>query len=172
MSYRQKKAVESSIKRREHTVKGKVYVGYEAYFGTDPFTKKPIRMMRDTEDELKKAIKDFYLRHQAGGDAAVRLTAIQALDAKNALDELAAAGMNISLAEAVRAFLGGAARVSADDSNMTLGAAWQEYYDSKPEGDDKTKHRYSTGKFVQIYGADKRLSLVTAKEVAAYLDTN
>ena len=172
MSYRQKKAVESSIKRREHTVKGKVYVGYEAYFGTDPFTKKPIRMMRDTEDELKKAIKDFYLRHQAGGDAAVRLTAIQALDAKNALDELAAAGMNISLAEAVRAFLGGAARISADDSNMTLGAAWQEYYDSKPEGDDKTKHRYSTGKFVQIYGADKRLSLVTAKEVAAYLDTN
>ena len=172
MSYRQKKAVESSIKRREHTVKGNVYVGYEAYFGTDPFTKKPIRMMRDTEDELKKAIKDFYLRHQAGGDAAVRLTAIQALDAKNALDELAAAGMNISLAEAVRAFLGGAARISADDSNMTLGAAWQEYYDSKPEGDDKTKHRYSTGKFVQIYGADKRLSLVTAKEVAAYLDTN
>lgn len=172
MSYRQKRMVEASIKRREHTVKGKVYVGYEAYFGTDPFTKKPVRMMRDTEEELKKAIKDFYLRHQTGGDAAVRLTPIQALDAKTALDELATAGENISLTEAVRAFLGGVMCVSADNNDITLGAAYQEFYNGKPEGDDKTKHRYSTGKFVQTYGADKHLAIVTAKEIVEYLDSN
>ena len=58
MSYRQKKDVEASIKRREHTVKGKVYVCYEAYFGTDPFPpRKPVRITRDTEEDLKKAIK-------------------------------------------------------------------------------------------------------------------
>ena len=173
MSYRQKKEVEASIKRREHTVKGKVYVCYEAYFGTDPFPpRKPVRITRDTEEELKNAIKDFYLRHQAGGDAAARLTAMQALDAKTALDELAAAGENISLTEAVRAFLGGAVRVSGNDSDITIGAAWQKYYDGKKEGDDKTKHKYSTGKFVNAYGADKRLSLVTAKEVVDYLEAN
>ena len=172
MSYRQKKEVEASIKRREHTVKGKVYVGYEAYFGTNPFSKKPVRIMKGTEEELKKAIKDFYLRHQSGGDAAVRLTAVQALDAKNAIDELSAAGEDISLTEAVRAYLGGSVRVSGDASAITIGEAWNEFYNSKPEGDDKLKHRYSSGKFVQAYGADRKLALVTAKEVADYLEKN
>lgn len=172
MSYRQKKEVESSIKRREHTVKGKVYVGYEAYFGTDPFTKRPLRIMRDTEEELKKEIKSFYLRHQSGGDAAARLTAMQALDAKNALDELAAAGEDISLTEAVRAFLGGSVRVLDGDNDMSIGTAYDEFYNSKPEGDDKTKHRYSTGKFVLEYGHDRRLALVTAKEVVDYLESH
>lgn len=172
MSYRQKKEVEATIKRRVHTVKGKIYVGFEAYFGTDPFTKKPMRIMKGSEVDLKKAIKDFYLRHQAGGDAAVRLTANEALDAKTALDELAAAGEDISLTEAVRAYLGGAMRVFGSANTITIGEAWEEYYASKRDGDDKTKHKYSTGKFVQTYGADKRLALVTAKEVVAYLDVN
>ena len=172
MSYLQKKEVEATIKRREHTVKGKVYVTFEAYFGTDPFSKKPVRMSRGTEDELKKAIKDFFLRHQSGGDAAVRLTAVQALDAKNALDELTAAGEDISLTEAVRAYLGGSVRISGNASGITIGDAWQEFYNGKPDGDDKRKHRYSSGKFVQEYGADRKLALVTAKEVADYLEAN
>jgi len=172
MSYLQKKEVEATIKRREHTVKGKVYVTFEAYFGTDPFSKKPVRMSRGTEEELKKAIKDFFLRHQSGGDAAVRLTAVQALDAKNALDELTAAGEDISLTEAVRAYLGGSVRISGNASGITIGDAWQEFYNGKPDGDDKRKHRYSSGKFVQEYGADRKLALVTAKEVADYLEAN
>ena len=172
MSYLQKKEVEATIKRREHTVKGKVYVTFEAYFGTDPFSKKPVRKSRGTEEELKKAIKDFFLRHQSGGDAAVRLTAVQALDAKNALDELTAAGEDISLTEAVRAYLGGSVRISGNASGITIGDAWQEFYNGKPDGDDKRKHRYSSGKFVQEYGADRKLALVTAKEVADYLEAN
>ena len=172
MSYRQKKEVEASIKRREHMVKGKKYVCFEAYFGTDPFDKKPKRITKGTEEELKKAIKDFYLRLQTGGDAAARLTAMQALDAKNALDELAAAGEDISLTEAVRAFLGGAMRVSCNENDKTIGEAWEEFYNAKPDGEDKRTHRYTTGKFVQAYGADRRLSLVTAKEVVDYLTSN
>jgi len=172
MSYLQKKEVEATIKRREHTVKGKVYVTFEAYFGTDPFSKKPVRMSRGTEEELKKAIKDFFLRHQSGGDAAVRLTAVQALDAKNALDELTAAGEDISLTEAVRAYLGGSVRISGNASGITIGDAWQEFYNGKPDGDDKRKHRFSSEKFVQEYGADRKLALVTAKEVADYLEAN
>ena len=88
MSYRQKKDVLATVKYREHTVKGKKYAGYVAYFGTDPFTKKPVRVMRDSMEELEKEVKSFYLRHQTGGDAAARLTALQAIDAKNAFDAL------------------------------------------------------------------------------------
>ena len=173
MSYRQKKDVLASIKYREHVVKGKKYAGYVAYFGTDPFTKKPVRMMRETKEELEKEIKSFYLRHQTGGDAAARLTAIQALDAKNAFDALAEAGVNISLAEAVKAFLGGSVRNTGRSSDITVGAAYKEYFKGKlTSEDDKNKTRATVGKWSDAYGPDKKLSLVTAKEVVDYLDTN
>lgn len=174
MSYLPKKIVESNIKRRVRTdKKGRERVSYEAYLGTDPFTKLAVRLTRASEEELKKAIKDFFLRLQSGGDAAVRLTAIQALDAKNALDELAAAGEDISLTEAVHAYLGGAVRVSGGASDITLGEAWQKYYDSKKkDSDDKRTHKYTTGRFVNTYGADKLLSRITLKEVAEYLEQN
>lgn len=171
MSYRQRKDVEASIKRREHTVKGKLYVGYECYFGTDPFTKKPMRMMRDTEEELRKEIKAFYLRHQSGGDAAARLTAMQALDAKNALDALAAAGEYISLTEAVNAYLGGSVRVCGDLPDKSVGEAYSEFFKGKlTTEDDKSKTNATTGKWVTAYGTDKRLRLVTAKEISDYLE--
>ena len=173
MSYLPKATVEKNIKKRVRKDKqGRERVGYEAYFGTDPFTKFAVRMTRATEEDLKKDIKDFYQRHQSGGDAAVRLTPIEAIDAKTALDELAAAGEHISLTEAVRAFLGGSGRVCGGESDKTIGAAWQEYYDGKKEGDDKTKHKYATGKFVNAYGADRRVAQVTAREVVDYLESN
>ena len=50
MSYRQKKDVLASIKYREHVVKGKKYAGYVAYFGTDPFTKKPVHKKARSHD--------------------------------------------------------------------------------------------------------------------------
>ena len=173
MSYLPKKTVESNIKRRvRKDKKGIERVSYEAYLGTDPFSKLAVRITRASEEELKKEIKDFFLRHQSGGDAAVRLSAIQALDAKNALDALAEAGEDISLTEVVKAFLGGAMRVSGHASDITLGDAWKKFYDGKAEGEDKRTHRYTTGKFVQNYGPDRRLADVTAKEVADYLEKN
>ena len=129
--------------------------------------------MRETKEELEKEIKSFYLRHQTGGDAAARLTAIQALDAKNAFDALAEAGVNISLAEAVKAFLGGSVRNTGRSSDVTVGAAYKEYFKGKlTSEDDKNKTRATVGKWSDAYGPDKKLSLVTAKEVVDYLDTN
>lgn len=173
MSYLPKKTVENGIKKRVRRDRlGRERISYEAYFGTDPFTKFAVRMTRADEDELKRDIRDFYQRHQSGGDAAVRLTPIQAIDAKNALDALAEAGEHVSLAEAVRAYLGGSVRVSGNASAISIGKAWNAFYDGKKDGDDKAKHKYSTGKFVQSYGVDKSLALVTAKEIVAYLDKN
>lgn len=117
MSYLPKTIVEKNIKRRvRRDRQGRDRVGYEAYFGTDPFTKFAVRMTRASEGELRKDIKDFYMRHQSGGDAAVRLTPIEAIDAKNALDLLHSAGVKMGLADAVRAYLDGDAKKRQDDS--------------------------------------------------------
>ena len=173
MSYLPKAVVERSIKKRVRKDKlGRERIGYEAYFGTDPFTKFAVRITRSTEKALLKDIKDFFQRHQTGGDAAVRLTPMQAIDAKNAIDALAEAGEHASLTDVVRAFLGGQGRVLCNASVVTLGTAWDEFYEGKKEGDDKKQHRYSTGKFVNTYGAAKRLASITAKAVVGYLDEN
>lgn len=173
MSYLPKSVVENNIKRRvRKDRKGGERISFEAYFGTDPFSKAPVRKTRNTIEELKKDIKDFFLRHQAGGDAAVRLNPMQALDARNALDELAMAKVTMSLTDVVRAFLDGSARAEENGNDKTLGEAWGEFYGSKPEGDDKRTHRYTTGKFVQTFGAEKKLAVVTAKNVVDYLTAN
>lgn len=171
MSYLPKTIVEKNIKRRvRRDRQGRERVGYEAYFGTDPFPpRKPVRITRNTEEELKKAIKDFYLRHQSGGDAAVRLTPIEAIDAKNALDLLHAAGVKISLADAVRGYLDGDAQKKQDDSGMTVGAAYSEYYASKGEGADKNKTAATVGKWLKETGENILLGSVVAKDIVEYL---
>ena len=146
MSYLPKAIVEKSIKKRVRKDKqGRERVGYEAYFGTDPFTKFAVRITRASEEELKKDITDFYRRHQSGGDAAVRLTPIEAIDAKNALDLLHEAGVKISLADAVRGYLNGDAQKKVEDSGVTVGAAYAEYYAAKNEGADKNKTASTVG---------------------------
>jgi len=170
MSYLPKAIVERSIKKRVRKDKqGRERVGYEAYFGTDPFTKCAVRMTRASEDELKKDIKDFYQRHQSGGDAAVRLTPIEAIDAKSALDLLHEAGVKISLADAVRGYLNGDAQKKVEDSGVTVGAAYAEYYAAKNEGADKNKTASTVGKWVMEVGEETALSAVTAKAVDEYL---
>jgi len=170
MSYLPKATVEEGIKCRVRKDRfGKEHTDYEAYFGTDPFTKSAVRKTRSNRDELLKDIKDFYLRHQSGGDAAVRLTAMQALDAKNALDELSASGMSISLTDAVRAFLGGSARVLSHDATKTVGAAYNEWL-KYLKGAHLNKAVATTGKWVDEYGSDKKLALVTAAEILKYLE--
>ena len=170
MSYLPKTTVERSIKRRvRRDRQGRERVGYEAYFGTDPFTKFAVRMTRASEDELKRDIRDFYQRHQSGGDAAVRLTPIEAIDAKNALDLLHEAGVRMSLADAVRGYLDGDSRKKQDDSRMTIGAAYSEYYASKGEGADKHKTAATVGKWLKEAGENTSLANVTAKDVAEYL---
>jgi len=174
MSYLPKTIVEKGIKKRVRKDRfGKEHTDYEAYFGTDPFSKSAVRITRSSQEELAKAIKDFYLRHQSGGDAAVRLTAVQALDAKNALDALSEAKVSISLTEAVRAFLDGSARVLCDDKGITIGKAYQEYYDGKETSEtDRNKVISTVGRWAEDFGKDRRLSSVTAKDVLDYLQAN
>lgn len=170
MSYLPKGTVEANIKRRVRKDRlGKEHTDYEAYFGTDPFTKSAVRITRSNENELKKAIKDFYLRHQSGGDAAVRLTAMQALDAKTALDALAEAKVSISLADAVRAFLSGSTSVLSKDATKTVGDAYKEWL-KYLKGAHYNKATATTGKWVQEYGEDRKLALVTAAEILKYLE--
>lgn len=170
MSYLPRTTVEKGIKRRvRRDRQGRERIGYEAYFGTDPFTKFAVRMTRASEDELKRDIKDFYQRHQSGGDAAVRLAPIEAIDAKAALDLLRAAGVRMSLADAVRHYLDGDAMKRQDDSRMTAGAAYSEYYASKGEGADKNKTAATVGKWIEKAGENVLLANVTAKDVVAYL---
>ena len=170
MSYLPKATVEKSIKRRvRRDMQGRERVGYEAYFGTDPFTKFAVRMTRASEDELKRDIKDFYQRHQSGGDAAVRLTPIEAIDAKNAIDLLHAAGAKVSLADAVRGYLDGAVHKKPESPVMSVSAAYSEYYDAKRDGADKHKTSSTVGKWAKELGDKATLGGVTAKEVVAYL---
>ncbi len=170
MSYLPKAVVERGIKKRVRKDKlGRERIGYEAYFGTDPFTKFAVRITRASEDELRRDIKDFYLRHQAGGDAAVRLTPIEAIDAKNALDLLHEAGVKISLADAVRCYLNGDAQKRQGDLRITVGAAYAEYYASKGEGADKNKTAATVGKWLKETGENVLLGNVAAKDVVEYL---
>ena len=169
MSYLQKSVVEASIKRRERKDKlGYQHTDYEAYFGTDPFTKLPVRITRRSLDELKKEIKDFYLRHASGGDAAVRLTAYQAIDAKTAIDALATAKVNLTLTEVVNAFLGASTRHSDDFRDKPIGEACDEWL-ATLKGAHHHNAVASVGKWANEYGRDKLLSAVQASEVSQYL---
>lgn len=174
MGYLTKSIVEKGVKVRIRTDRlGKKHTDYEAYFGTDPFSKRPIRITRSNREELSRTIKDFFLRHQAGGDAAVRLTAAQALDAKNALDALAEAEAGISLTEAVKAFLGGSTRVLRDGGGITVGKAYQEYYDGKGTSEtDRIKVAQCVGRWAETYGKEKKIAAVTAKDVLTYLQSH
>lgn len=174
MSYLAKTVVERSVKKRVRKDKtGKERIGWEAYLGTDPFTKSAVRITRASEEKLKKAIKEFYQRHQAGGDAAVRLTPIEAIDAKNALDALRMARMNISLSEAIKRFLDGSTcGTNGELTEISAGDAFNKYLERKKEGADRKLTISTIGKWVKNYGEDRTLREVTAKTVDEYLKKN
>ena len=172
MAYLPKSIVEKNIKLRVRKDKcGNTHEDYEAYLGVDPFDHKPVRITRADVDELKTVIRDFYQRHQIGGDAAVRLTAAEAIDAKRALDALAAARMKATLYEAVSAYIGGVAAQDMPATRKSVMEAYEEFFAAKSEGADKAKTNATTGKWVRSLG-DKSLALIGAKEIVDYLNTN
>ncbi len=187
MAYLPKRMVEENIRTRTRKGRdGRTHTDFEAYLGVDPFDRKPVRITRADMDELLAALKDFYQRHQVGGDAAVRLTAMQAIDAKGALDALANAGMNVTLTEAVMAYIGGLA-VAKVNCERTVHDVYLEYVKKKyggfprklPSGirdpDDVNADRDSAiakvGKWAETFGA-RKLASITAKDVADYLEAN
>lgn len=170
MAYLPKSMVEKNIKTRvRKDRRGNEHTDYEAYVGIDPFSGKPVRITRSDIKELGKALADWYSRHRTGGDAAVRLTASQAIDAKNAYDALASAGLRISLTDAVTSYIDG--KSVANKSMVSVNAAWQQYYASKPDGFNKHNILATTGKWVSTC-ATRNITDITAKEVAEYLETN
>lgn len=174
MGYLSKSAVEAGIKVRVRKDRfGREHTDYEAYFGTDPFSKCAVRKTRSSRDELLKDIREFFLRHSRGGDALVILTPIQAIDAKKALDALASAGLSISLSEAVCAYLGGAARVSGANTDVDVVTAYREYLKGKETSEaDRNKVEATVGRWAKDYGETKKLSSVTAGAVQDYLKAN
>ena len=187
MAYLPKRMVEENIRTRTRKGRdGRTHTDFEAYLGVDPFDRKPVRITRADMDELLAALKDFYQRHQVGGDAAVRLTAMQAIDAKSALDALANAGMNVTLCEAVTAYIGGLA-VAKANCERTVQDVYLEYIEKKyggfprklPNGNrdpsdentDRDNAIAKVGKWAETFGA-RKLATVTAKDVADYLEEN
>lgn len=172
MAFLPKAIVEKNIKERSRTDRlGNQRTDYEAYLGIDPFTQKPVRISRGDKKELEQDIADFYRRHKFGGDAAARLTAIQAIDAKNAYDVLASANLKVSLFDVASAYVGGLNAKDSPTIKKSVAEAFDEYYRGKVDGADKTKTFSTVGKWAQKNGG-KQLVAVTAKDVATYLQTN
>ena len=173
MSYLPKNIVAKKIKkirRRSKTASGGFVDGYEAYFGVDPVTHSPKRIFRTTLEDLKREIRDFYMRMSSGGEMAARLTVEQAIDAQNALRALSAAGADISLTDAVGAFLEGRGRECAQPSE-TVASAFRKYLDSMCDKSPPYQKdiRLRVGGWVQTFGGERPLSAVSAPEVKRYL---
>lgn len=167
MGYVDKDKVLSSISSRTKFVKGKEYTVYEAYLGTDPITKKPIRVSCSGKEKLENQILCFYKRMKKGGETAVIISAVQTLDAKSAYEILEDAGVKMSLAEC--------AKIAVESVRMkcgiSIGEAFEKYIisvKSKSES-HQSNVKSRVGRFVESVGRKTPLCSVTAKIVKEYL---
>lgn len=165
MSYLRKSDVTASIKTRVQKVNGQDYTISEAYLGTDPLTKKPVRMASKDPKKLLANITKFYQRLSSGGDFAVLLNAQQSLDARKAYDLLKENEQNISLVECVTRYL----RIAQDfkPCKLSVGEAYKSYLE---EQKGKSAHQFvavekRVGKWVMQFGETRPLTDVTATEV-------
>lgn len=174
MAYLPKTVVEKNIKERfRKGPDGTVRKDYEAYLGVDVFSGKTVRMTRSDLKTLKEEISMFYGRLRCGGDAAVMLSADEAVDARHAIKILEAAKIGKSITEIVKEYMiGGCANKGiVTDETVTIENAFREYYNSKPEGANKEFIKKSTGKWVE-HNVGRRISTITADEIKRYLESN
>lgn len=171
MSYLQKRAVLDQIKTRNIKHSGVYYNIYEVYLGTNPFTKKPVRLAARSKTTLLKKINDFYQKLNTGGDSAVLLTAYQSMDARNALDLLSKSGLNISLTECVRRMVESPAEVV--ECSVTLAEAYSKYeeYQESKSLEQRKAVKMRVGKWVAVFGGDRLVSKVTAQELSRDLES-
>lgn len=170
MAYLSKQGALASIKSRVQRIHGVNYTIFEAYLGTSPVTKKPVRKASKSIEKLRGIIADFYKKLSDGGDASVLLNAYQAMDAKNALDMLAEAKLRLSLTECVRRVIENADVAKA--CTTTLAEAFAKYYAAQ-EGKSKDQQaavRSRVGRWVVRFGDSRLLSEITAKEVSDDLE--
>lgn len=172
MSYLSKKEVVNNVKSRSVTKhNGENYTIYETYFGTDPYSKKPIRKASMNRTSLLRSIDDFFRKLSTGGDTAVLLTAYQSMDALNAIDLLTKNNLDISLTECVRRVL---EHNSKDTTiSIALGEAYANYLifqKDKSEVQQKAV-KMRVGKWVEIFGGDRMLSDITPQELSRDLES-
>lgn len=170
MAYVQKRLALASIKKRDGEHYGRRYVTYEAYLGTNPDTHKPVRISRASRVATERAVNEFYDMVDFGGQDAARLTRFQAADALNAVKELTAAGSDATLTICVRAYL---KRGGVVNTNITLGEAYKKYFEEKKHQSAPHANTVRTrvGRWVDVFGASRKLAEVSAPEVAADLET-
>jgi integrase len=172
MSYLSKKEVLNGIKSRivvKHN--GEQYTIFEAYFGTDPYSKKPIRKASVNKPSLIKSVDEFYRKLSTGGDTAVLLTAFQSMDALNAINLLSKHSLDISLTECVRRVIDG---INKDIICTTkLITAYENYLVAQRsksyEHQKAIKSR--VGKWIELFGGERLLSDVTPQEVSKDLES-
>lgn len=170
MAYLKKSDVLASIKSRIQHIGGVDYTIFEAYLGVSPFTKKPVRKAARSVEKLKRIVHDFYQRLSAGGDTSVLLTAYQSMDAKNSLDMLARAKLDLTLTECVRRILDSAD--TPKPCSASLGEAFGKYsaqQEGKSDG-HRAAVKSRVGGWVVRFGGERLLSEVTAKEVSDDLE--
>ena len=172
--YRSKHEVLSSIKEREAEHNGEHYSIFTAYLGSDPATKKQVRMARADKGELRKRIADFYQKLATGGEDAVCLNRQQTSDARAALDLIAQHDLKMSLVDCVRAVIDGTAKGVVAPCDTTVGEAWRRYRESiAARSDAYRKCVFSrVGKWIASVGESTVLSDVTAAGVKEYLMSN
>lgn len=173
MSYRTKKEVLDSIRKHETNKNGKCkYVMYEAYFGIDPFTKKPVRKYSRSRADLEKKIEEHFSTFTRSGEVGVSLSRFQAMDAMMALDILARANSQATLVDTVRAFLSHEQeKINASKYSITLGEAYDRFYASLAGRSSGYKKdiRVRVGRLVQDFGADTLATSITAAKVKEIL---
>lgn len=168
--YRTKRAVIDGIKTRIRQRNGVDTTLYDAYLGYDPFSGKQKRLSSASLDDLKAQIDDFYAKYKVGGDAAVRLKAAEAQDAREALDLLAQNKTGLSLAEVVRRFLQGAGAAPAA-SPKKISEAIAQFIESRAgKSADYVRTLASRlGAWAADFGADRNLGEVEVKGFVAAL---
>lgn len=173
--YRSKREVLSSIKERIAFKNGVKYTIFSAFLGRDPLTNEKKRIARASKDELKEYITDFYRKLDKGGDSAVTLDHAQAADAKAAYDLMAQFGIDMSLADCVRAYATQKAYGKIKgECKTTIGDAWYRYNGTlclKSEAYRKCVVS-RVGKWVSVFGESRLLSEVSAADLKAYLMAN
>lgn len=168
MGFRPKKDVLNSISTRSRMRNGSLSTVYDAYLGYDPYSKKQKRIQSTSLHELRKEIERFYVEHRSAGDAAARLKPHEAMDARNALDLLAAAGHASSLTEIVENFLGAS---GTGHRTVMFQDALRKFLASQiGKTDVYTKNlRRRIGTFMDSFGPERPISAVTASDVTGDL---
>lgn len=156
------------------TVKARVQKGgyaiYEAYFGTDPFTGKPVRKSATNEKRLKQKIAEFYKTLDQSGEAGAVLTRYQAMDAKQAIDMIAQSGRSMTLVECAKIVLAGEPE-REETPSVTIGEAYAGYAKAVQDKSEPYKKdvRLRVGAFVSAFGEARPVSDINAPEVKKYL---